>query len=80
LGEFESRWASLDVVDLTDSMARRAAGLAIRFSLRGYDSVHLAAALAVQDALAGSEPVTFGASDLLLTQAATSAGLSLLPL
>jgi len=60
-------------------MARRAAELAIRYGSRGKDSVHLAAALAVQDALAGSEPVTFRASDLRLTQTATSAGLSLLP-
>lgn len=80
LREFESRWTSLDVVDLTDPMARRAAELAIRYGLRGYDSVHLAAALAVQAALAGSEPVTFGASDLRLTEAAKLAGLSLLPL
>jgi predicted nucleic acid-binding protein len=80
LRDFETRWASLDVVDLTDPMARRAAELAIRYGLRGYDSVHLAAALAVQAALAGSEPVTFGASDLRLTEAAKLAGLSLLPL
>jgi predicted nucleic acid-binding protein len=49
LREFEGRWASLDVVDLTDSMVRRAAELAIRYVLRGYDSIHLAATLAVQD-------------------------------
>ena len=80
LGEFESRWASLNVVDLTDAMARRAAELVIRYGLRGHDSVHLAAALAVQDALAGSEPVTLGASDLCQTQAASLARLSPLAL
>jgi hypothetical protein len=34
-------------------MARRAAELAIRYGLHGTDSAHLAAALAVQDALDG---------------------------
>lgn len=78
--EFETRWASLDVVDLTDSMVRRAAALAIRYGLRGFDSVHLAAALAVQDAVAGSETVAFAATDGRLADAARLAGLSLLPL
>ena len=80
LREFETRWASLDVVVLTDLMARRAAALAIRYGLRGYDSVHLAAALAVQDALAGSETVAFAAADVRLTDVARLAGLSRLPL
>jgi hypothetical protein len=39
-------------------MAQRAATLAIRPGLRGHDSVHQIAALAVQDALAGSEAMT----------------------
>lgn len=38
--------------------------LAIRYGLRGDDSVQLATAPAAQDALSGSEPVTFGDSDL----------------
>lgn len=79
LREFESRWASLDVVNFTVSMARRAE-LAIRYGLRGTNSVHLAASPVVQDAVAGLEPVTFGASDLGLTQVASLAGLSLLAL
>ena len=80
LRDFETRWASLDVVDLTDPMVRRAAGLAMTYGLRGYDSVQLAAALAVQDALAGSQDVLFAATDLCLADAARLAGLQLLPL
>jgi predicted nucleic acid-binding protein len=80
LRDFETRWASLDVVDLTDPMVRRAAGLAMTYGLRGYDSVQLAAALAVQDALAGSQDVAFAATDLRLADAARLAGLQLLPL
>jgi predicted nucleic acid-binding protein len=80
LGEFETRWASLDVVDVSDTLVRRAAGLAIRYGLRGYDSVHLAAALAVHDTLGGSVPYAFAASDGRLRDAARLVGLSLLEL
>jgi hypothetical protein len=35
LRDVETRWASLDVVDLTDPMVRRAAALAVQDSLSG---------------------------------------------
>jgi hypothetical protein len=46
---------------------------------KGGHILHLAAALAVQNALAGSEPVTFAASDLPLTEAATLGGSACCP-
>jgi hypothetical protein len=62
LRDFETRWASLDVVDLTEPMVRRAA------------------ALAVQDALAGSRAVAFAATDQRLADAERLAGLQRLAL
>jgi len=40
---------ALDHVELTDRLARRAGDLAEQFALRGYDSVHLAAAETLSD-------------------------------
>jgi len=42
-------WAATRVVELTDTVARRAGGLARAHALRGADAVHLASALAVGD-------------------------------
>ena len=61
-------WAQLDVVAVTSVLVRDAADLAEAAGLRGYDAVHLAAALAV--------PVdTFASSDVRLCEAAASHGL-----
>jgi predicted nucleic acid-binding protein len=78
LREFEDRWASLEVVEATQSLVRRAAGLAIRYGLRGYDSVHLAAALAVHESMGESVAYGFAATDGHLNEAARRAGLPLL--
>lgn len=80
LRDFEECWASIDVVEATDALVRRAAGLAIRHGLRGYDSVHLAAALAVHETMGPEAPVCFGATDARLNDAARLAGLTLVPL
>ena len=64
----ESLWAQLEVVPVTATLVRRAADLAEDAGLRGYDAVHLAAALAV--------PVdTFASSDANLCGAAAHRGL-----
>jgi uncharacterized protein len=64
----ESLWAQLEVVPVTTTLVRRAADLAEDAGLRGYDAVHLAAALAV--------PVdTFASSDAKLCGAAAHRGL-----
>lgn len=61
-------WAQLDVVAVTTSLIRAAADLAEQASLRGYDAVHLAAALTV--------PVdSFASSDVRLCEAALANGL-----
>lgn len=80
LREFEERWASLDLVEATDALVRRAGALAVRHGLRGYDSVHLAAALVVHETLGPGVDLRFGASDARLNEAARLGGLSLLEL
>jgi predicted nucleic acid-binding protein len=40
-------WESMAVVDVSESLVRRAGGLAERRGLRGYDTIQLAAALEV---------------------------------
>jgi predicted nucleic acid-binding protein len=62
-------WAQLDVVTVTTVLIRRAADLAEAESLRGYDAIHLAAALLL--------PVdTFASSDTRLCDAAARQGLN----
>lgn len=78
LREIEDRWASLEVVEATEALVRRAAGLAIRYGLRSYDSVHLAAALAVRETLGETVAYRFAATDGRLNDAARRAGLPLL--
>jgi predicted nucleic acid-binding protein len=59
LGELDSVWSQLDIVDIDDSLVRTAGSLARTHPLRGYDAVHCAAALRLADpttvALAGDQ-------------------------
>ncbi len=50
------------MVEATESLVRRAAGLAIRYGLRGYDSVHLAVHESMGESLAYGFAATEGAS------------------
>ena len=70
---FRSEWGSLVRIQLTESVIARTDDLAWSRGLRGYDAVHLAAALFWQDALA--EPVTVATFDRQLWQAAGADGL-----
>lgn len=45
----EDLWSQLDVVEIDDPLVRRAADLARRFGLRGYDAVHCAGAEQLSD-------------------------------
>ncbi len=63
----------LEVVDLSDEVARVAGGLASRRALRGADAVHLASALAALEP--GALLVTW---DTSLADAATAEGLAVL--
>lgn len=72
--EFERDWRNFRTVSVTPMLVRRAGDLAERFGLRGYDSVHLAAAEAVWRELPGVEfrVVVF---DEKLTAAARAMGI-----
>ncbi|MGH7312218.1 MAG: type II toxin-antitoxin system VapC family toxin [Candidatus Rokuibacteriota bacterium] len=65
--ELDREWGAYNIVDLTDALVRSAGALAERHALRGYDAVHLAAALDLRAAGAGLE---FCAFDTRLSRAA----------
>ena len=65
----EGLWAQLDVAPVTTALVRQAADLAEAAGLRGYDAIHLAAALLVQ-------VDTFASCDARLCEAAASHGLN----
>ena len=44
LKDFERDWENMEIVGVSEALVRRAGQLAVQFGLRGYDSVHLAAA------------------------------------
>ena len=68
-GALDGLWAQLDVVPVTTLLVRRAANLAEAEGLRGYDAIHLTAALLL--------PVdTFASSDHRLCEAAARRGLN----
>jgi uncharacterized protein len=70
---FNSEWESLIRLQLTEVLISRAATLAWEHGLRGYDAVHLAAALFWQDML--GDPVTLASYDRQLWEAAKVTGL-----
>jgi len=61
----------IEHVEIRDGLARHAGDLAQTHDLRGFDAVHLAAALAVADA-----EVVFVSGDADLTRAASRSGLA----
>lgn len=63
----DADWPGFNVVDVTETLVRRAGRLAERHGLRGYDAVQLAAALEVRDT---GGRVEFGAFDVRLNGAA----------
>ena len=75
VASFESDWRTCRVVDVTDPLMRRAGDLADRFGLRGYDSVHLAAAEAIS-LLLMPEALAFVCFDERLCDAANSLGMA----
>lgn len=70
--EFDSRYEELDLIDIDDSLARRAGDLAESHGLRGYNAVHLAAADRVLD-----PDLVVVAGDGALLDAATSEGMTI---
>ena len=71
--ELDGLWPEIGVLELTESLARRAGALAGAHALRGYDAIHLASAEAVLDA--GSVMVV---ADAQLAEAAAAIGLEAL--
>jgi predicted nucleic acid-binding protein len=74
---FELDWRSTLQIVPTEGLVRRAGELAERFALRGYDSVHLAAAESLTLA-PGSNFLRFAAFDRVLNDSAEELGLTLL--
>ncbi len=68
--ELEARHDELDLVDIDDDLAHRAGDLAETHALRGYDAVHLAAALTI-----GAEETVLVTGDHFLIAAAGAVGL-----
>lgn len=77
LTTFEAEWASLVRVQVTEMLLVRASTLAWDQGLRGYDSVHLAAALFWQDMV--GERVVMATYDRQLWEAARATGLDAWP-
>ncbi len=71
----EIRWPRLSVVEVTDELARQAGDLAERHAMRGFDAIHLAAALAI-----GGDDLVVVTWDQRLWDAARSEGIRVLPL
>jgi predicted nucleic acid-binding protein len=74
LGAFNADWEHLIRLQLGEPLAARAATLAWEHGLRGYDAVHLAAALVWREAL--GEAVAVATYDRELWRGAQASGLS----
>lgn len=74
---FEADWRSTMQIAPTEIMIRRAGDLAEQFALRGYDSVHLAAAESLLVSH-GKDFLHFASFDHALNSAASDIGLRLL--
>lgn len=70
----ELRWEQMDIVEVTDTLARQAGDLAEEHSLRAYDGLHLGAALSLEDA-----DLIMVTWDRSLGMAAHNAGLGVAP-
>lgn len=70
----EVRWPRLSVVEVTDELARHAGDLAERHAPRGFDAIHLAAALTIS-----GDDLVVVTWDRRLWAAAQSEGLRILP-
>lgn len=69
--DFESDWPRYTVVPATRELCREAGELAERYSLRGFDAIHLASFGFTLGELQGSDDVRFSSFDDRLNRAAT---------
>lgn len=75
LEELDAIWLTLDVHEVTDRLIHDAAKAARDHTLRAYDAIHLAGALA----FAEGEALSFACWDTELSEAADKRGLALIP-
>ncbi len=75
--ELDARWTEWEIVGIEEPLVRRAGEFCARYRLRGYDSVHLAAAERVHGASRAAD-FRFGVFDGNLARAAGSLGLPVL--
>ena len=75
--ELDAHWAEWEIVQIEELLVRRAGEFCARYRLRGYDSVHLAAAERIHGA-SGHADFRFGVFDANLARAARSLNLPLL--
>jgi predicted nucleic acid-binding protein len=76
--QLDECWIDWEIVQVEERLVRRAADFCAHYGLRGYDSVHLAAAESIRGVLGVGADFRFGAFDARLAGAATSLGLTLL--
>jgi predicted nucleic acid-binding protein len=74
---FHAEWPDYVRLRVTETLASRADELAWQYGLRGYEAVHLAAALLWQDGI--EAPVTLATFDRQLWQAGRQSGLAVFP-
>jgi predicted nucleic acid-binding protein len=75
LDELDTIWAALDVLEVSDTLIQAAGKTARTHTLRAYDAVHLAGALA----FAEGEALDFLCWDRELSEAAGKEGFALIP-
>ncbi len=76
VSRFEDDWECVGIIAVTEPLVRRAGALAERFGLRGYDSVHLAAAEQVFTDVASEAKFRFAVFDTSLIEAARALGIA----
>ncbi len=74
---FRRQWEQVHRLQVTENIVERAAGLAWRFGLRGYDAVHLACAVFWREMI--EEPVVLATYDRELWEAARQSGMEAWP-
>ena len=77
LEEFHVDWEDYHRLPVSETLVARADALACQYNLRGYDAIHLAAALTWQELL--DVPVTLVTYDRELAEAARASGMVVLP-
>ena len=75
----EKDWLTLNIVQPVETLIRRAGLLCDQFGLRGFDSIHLAAAEAI-NLQTMPQMTLFASFDRKLNKAAFALGMSILPL